>query len=411
MLPTSRRPFTLTSRVLCILIAIVAIGSILNSTSVARSPQQIPDLNELIPEEYKTDPLSSSDHQLASGLVSSISASEWLGPLAPIAISPFFGIACLCGISQFGGDYLPLNSFISDNPVLQNPAVLWAFVILTVVTSLPRLTKVSKPIGQAIDQLEAWAGIITIIVIRFAATASSSDPSEATAMAEVMPAMQMGMFSFTADALFSIAAIINILVINSIKFFFEVSVWLMPLPFVDAMLEAANKTACAALMAIYAWSPLVATGLNLLIFLVCLVAFRWCQRRVTYMRHVLFDPVWCLVQKTYGVPQRNELVVFPQNSIGPFAAKTCLLLTSSSQGWKLKQVRFLLPTKVHEIPAAGNSLTISPGLIINKIKLSGESSGQLLFTRRYSDQLENLAERLRLVAVTESVREEVAVTL
>ena len=136
-----------------------------------------------------------------------------------------------------------MPAFVSSNPVLQNPAVLWAFVALTFVTSLPRLTKVSKPVAQAIDQLEAWSGIVAIIVIRVAA--ATSDPvSESTAMAAV-PVLYCGFFSMSADVLFSIAAIANILVINTVKFFFEVSVWLIPFPFVDAMLNAANKSVCA----------------------------------------------------------------------------------------------------------------------------------------------------------------------
>ncbi len=392
------------SRMLCMLLAIAMIGSILSTSTVAHSPQQIPDLNELIPEEYKTDPLSDTDHQLASGIVSSISASEWLGPLAPIAISPFFGITCLCGISQFGADYLPLNSFISTNPVLQSQTVLWVFLLLTVVTSLPRFTKVSKPVGQAIDQLEAWAGIITIVVIRFAASSGTMEPTDTTAMAETIPMVQMGMFSMTADALFSLAAVINIFVINSIKFFFEVSVWLMPIPFIDGILELANKSICAVLMAIYAWSPMVATALNLLIFAACAIAFRWCQRRVTYMRNVLFDPVWGMIQKSYGVPAGSDLAVFPQSGIGPFAPKTRLLLSRDPRGWKLRQVRFLLPTKVYEFSSDENRLTIKPGLIVNKVHIDGAETGQLVFTRRYSDHLQELAEKMNMsVEDTEDV--------
>ena len=112
------------------------------------------------PEGMLGTPLEDRDARV----VQSITTSEWLGPLAPIAISPFFGITCLAGMSQFGGDYLPLNSFVSDNAALKSPVVFWIFLVLTVMTSVPRLTKVSKPVAQGLDQIETYAGIITILV-------------------------------------------------------------------------------------------------------------------------------------------------------------------------------------------------------------------------------------------------------
>jgi hypothetical protein len=125
---------------------------------------QLPDS---LPPSLTENPLSLGDQQQAQALTQSIQAAEWLGPLAPIAISPFFGITCLAAISQFGGDFLPVNSFVSNNPVLNNPTIFWIFLALTLLTSLPRFTKVSKPAAQAIDQVEAYAGIITILIIRF----------------------------------------------------------------------------------------------------------------------------------------------------------------------------------------------------------------------------------------------------
>lgn len=402
--PHSANYRTLALRLICIAIALVSIGTLLQWQP---QTQEVAQLTDLIPKDMTSDPLSMDDHELASGLAGTVSAMEWLGPLAPIAISPFFGLACLCGISQYGEGWLPLNAFVSENPVLQNPVVLWTFVALTIVTSLPRLTKVSKPVGQAIDQLEAWSGIISIIVIRVAS--ATSDPvTDATAMAAV-PMMHCGFFSVSADVLFSIAAIVNILVINTVKFFFEVSVWLMPFPFVDAILEAANKSVCAALMAVYAWSPFWATMLNVVIFLACLWAFRWCKRQVTYMRSLLFDPVWAMVQKSYGEPKRKSLTVFPQQEIGPFAVRDQAQLVDAGDTWELHQKRMLLPSKSHSIPKSDHLLTIEPGLIVNKIAVAGtDEPTTLMFTRRYNDHLGQLAEMLSLQLAAEESRSSVS---
>ena len=365
-------------RLVCILLATMTLVSLMQSTSSVTEVAQLQD--------FMPNGLSAEDEELASELTGTISAMEWLGPLAPIAISPFFGLACLCAISQYGGDILPFNAFISDNPVLQNPVVLWTFVILTIVTSIPRLSKVSKPVGQAIDQLEAWSGIITIVIIRFAA--SSGDPGTDTAMVAI-PMLQCGVLSMSADVLFSIAAIVNILVINTVKFFFEVSVWLMPFPMVDAMLEAANKSVCAALIAIYAFSPFWATVLNGIIFLGCFLAFRWVKRQVTYMRSIFLDPLWAMVFPSHGVPTTNELTVFPKRDIGPFKARERLQLIDAGDDWELLQKRILFPSRSHLLPKSTNSMELVSGMIVNRINIAGSTS--LLFTRRFHDHLPELA--------------------
>lgn len=370
-----------TLRIGCILLAIVTLSSMLQPPVES----QVAQLQDFIP-----DGLTADDQEKVTGLAGTISTMEWLGPLAPIAISPFFGLACLCAISQYGDGVLPLNAFVSDNPVLQNPAVLWTFVVLTIVTSLPRLTKVSKPVGQAIDQLEAWSGIITIIIIRFAGAAEPA--TDATAMMAVPAVLQCGFLSVSADMLFSVAAIVNILVINTVKFFFEVSVWLMPFPFVDAMLEAANKSVCAALMAVYAFSPMWATILNLVIFLACFAAFRWVKRQTAYMRTILWDPLRSMVQKSYGVPTAKQLTVFPQQEIGPFAVREQLQLIDRGDDWELLQKRLLFPSRSHILPKSTSRLEIAPGLIVNRINVASDSgSSSLLFTRRYNGDLPKLA--------------------
>jgi hypothetical protein len=341
-----------------------------------------------IPENLTENPLTVGDQVKIQTLSSSL---EWLGPLAPIAISPFFGITMLAGLSQFGSEFLPEHSFISNSPVLSNPAVFWIFLGLTILTSLPRFTKISKPLAQAIDQLEAYAGIITIVVIRVLSTMPSGDP----AAVETAMVIEMGALSFSADVLFGIAAIINIVVINSVKFFFEVMVWLIPVPFVDGLLELSNKSLCVVLMVIYVWSPLVATILNLILFTGCLLAFRWVNRRVRYLRTVLGDPVWAMISPGYSVPKRKELVVFPQSGLGPFPAKSKLLLQPTVDGWQLVQSRWFFKPNVLVL-SSESRLTINTGLLLNSLTLIGRESGTLQFSKRYARNIEQLASQIRV---------------
>lgn len=340
--------------------------------------------------------LTPGDQLIADNITQKVSTTEWLGPLAPVAISPFFGITCLAGMSQFGkGTILEQNNFISTNPVLNNPTIFWVFLILTLLTSLPRFTKVSKPMAQALDQLETYSGIITLLVIKVLGSSIGGADGE---MLETAALVQFGIFSFTSDLLLSIAAVINIIVINTIKFFFEVLILITPVPFLDAAFEAGKQATCAGLLAIYAFSPLVATIINLVIFIACLWAYRWIHRRVTYARSVLFDPIFALWNPKYGQPAKPELIVFNEDTLGPFPPKTKLKLTHSESGWQLSQLLMFsigMPKKM-QLDSSDTKIEMQRGIFVNQLNVSGGTNGQLLFSRRYSDHLDPLADLIHV---------------
>ena len=194
------------------------------------------------------DTFDAKDIAATSSWVNSTEVAQWLGPLAPVALSPFFGVTCLSGLALWGPEWATDNALLGQSGPLRNPTLFFVLLGLTVLTSLPRLTKVSKPFAQAVDRLETYAVIVILLAIKVSSSMESGgDPQVAM--------VQLGMLSFTVDTLLAIAMAINILVINSVKFFFEFLVWLTPVPFLDAIFEVCNKSLCAALMAIYAYSP------------------------------------------------------------------------------------------------------------------------------------------------------------
>lgn len=356
---------------------------VVESESLAMAAPQL----EKLGAEFLKSPLSEEDQ----ASMKAISTSEWLGPLAPVALSPFFAITCLAGLSQFGGDYLPVNSFISNNAVLKNEYVFWLFGILTLLTSLPRLTKVSKPFAQAMDMLETYGGIITIIVLRFASSVPTGEPLEPIETAMVV---QMGWMSFPVDVLFSLAAIVNIIVINSVKFFFEVLVWLVPFPFVDALLEIANKGICAGLMAVYAYNPLVATILNLILFVACLYVFSWTKRRVTYWRTMLTDPILALIWPSYSTWSGGRLNGFLKDGLGRIPAKSAVAMEKTDSGWRVTQRRWFFPASVVDLPSSNYSFEVHPGMMTNSIRsqsVDGEAV-ELVMSGRFKKHLDQISE-------------------
>lgn len=325
----------------------------------------------------------------AGSLNETLNLADWLGPLAPVALSPFFGIALLSGLSLYGPDWVTNNALLGSSGPLQNPVLLVIFAGLALLTSLPRLTKVSKPFAQAVDRLETYAVIVILLVIKVVSSMeSTAEPGTEIAM------VQFGVFSVTADTLLAIAMVINVLVINSVKFFFEFLVWLTPVPFLDAVFEVCNKSLCAALMMVYAFSPFVATCINLVLLVVAALMLRWISRRVRFYRTMILDPMIARLWSGFGTPKKPELIVFPKAELGPFPAKSRLRLCRAADGdsWELHQANWWWPAKLH--PVAGKSAKMNRGWVMHTIQID---EGELVTSRRFDSSLSELADQLAII--------------
>lgn len=318
-----------------------------------------------------------------------IAPVDWLGPLAPVALSPFFGITLLSGLAIWGPDFLAGNSLLSAATPLRNPTLFWVFLGLTCLTSVPRFTKVSKPFAQAVDFCETYSVIFILLVIKFMAT--TSGPGEVEPLA-----LQAGFVSFSLETMLAVAAIVNIIVINAVKYFFEFLIWLTPIPMLDALFETCNKVACAALMGLYAFSPLLATIINLILLTIALVIFRWSYRRVQFYRSMVLDPVLSWFFQGWGHPKRPELVVFPRGPYDPFPAKGRLVLRREATGWSLVQRRWFLAERLRQLDPDEHRLVIVPGWLTNNLRVTDRSGRHIefVFSHRYRMYLPEVARSL-----------------
>ena len=342
---------------------------------------------EKIEDQLEGD-FDAADIAATSAWAESLRIADWLGPLAPVALSPFFGVMCLSGLALWGPEWVTDNALLGQSGPLQSELVFFIFLGLALLTSLPRLTKVSKPFAQAVDRLETYAVIVILLVLKFV---SSLDGQGVDSAPTEVAMIQLGVFSFTVDTLLALAMIVNVLVVNSVKFFFEFLIWLTPIPLVDAIFEVCNKTLCATLMAVYAFSPTIATVLNLMILFVAAILFRWISRRVRFFRTMVFDPVLSQLWSAYRRPDKGELIVFPKQDLGPFQDKSRLRLTKDEEGWTLQEANWLMPSKQHKLPADPKP-RVRRGWVMNRVE-AGEVV--LIFSRRYdANTLRELIEQL-----------------
>ncbi len=369
------------------------------------APSEVAPAKSLLPsaKSLETAEFGSKDIAAASGWLGASHIADWLGPLAPVALSPFFGVSCLSGMAIWGPDWMTNNAMLGENSPLRNPTLFMVLMGLTMLTSLPRLTKVSKPFAQAVDRLETYSVIVILLAVKLVASMNQAE----TAAPEIAM-VQLGIVSVSIDTLLAIAMIVNVLVINSVKFFFEFMVWLTPIPALDACFEVLNKTLCAGLMAIYAFSPTIATVINLLLLGIAGLMLRWISRRVRFYRTMIFDPILAAIWKGFGSPKRPELIVFPKAALGPFAAKSRLQLAKQDdgEGWQLSEANWWRRPRSLALAAAPIP-TLSRGWVMHSLRVIG-TDGQtieLCFSRRYDWALEELAEQLGVQVEDSASRE------
>jgi hypothetical protein len=355
---------------------------------------------------YSKDAMS-TDTAKGGQLVKKISSIQVLAPLAPVALSPFFGITCLSGTSILcSKGVLPKNEFLMGNPALNNGLVFVVFLALTIATSLPKMTAVSKGVAQAVDQLETYAGIITYAAVIYLAGSGHDGGTQQVVY-------QAGLISFTRDTLLMAAAAVNIIVINTVKWFFEFLVWLSPIPGLDAAFEAANKVVTAMLATVYAFSPYLALLLNIVLFLVSLAMFNWTRRRVKYFRVMYGEPVLAkLLHKTdFSPPERVRakvsavidqgrplLRVFPVHKIGKIKKHELCYLVSGKEGLSLVRFRLLRGPKIGTLGKANTQIEIRTGLLTNTLEIQSpdlQKPATLAFSKVYNAQLEGIADSLR----------------
>lgn len=337
---------------------------------------------------------------LAAGQDLSAQVIDWLGPAAPLALSPFFGVTCLSGLAIWGPDWLQARGWLQPDGPLNSPWVFWVFLSLTLLTSLPRFIKVTKPLAQLAEQVELYSVLVMLLVVRFAVgNGGETDPAGSAAGPVVAVA---GIGAFTGEVLLYVALLINLIVINAVKICFELLVWMTPVPFIDALFELANKSFCGGLMALYAFSPFLATVFNLLIFTAAALVFRWVSRITVFYRTILLDYALATLFGRSWRAGDLPVIGFNSNPWRGYAPRSCLALDRAEAGWTIGRCGWFRFGREIELPDRDYRLEIVPGALTSDLIWSGPNGEKLLLviTRRYADAMPDLARLLngRLVS-------------
>ncbi len=280
-----------------------------------------------------------------------------LGPLSPLAMSPFFGVTVLSGLAQWEeaawlGPWLSDQTLVAKSPVLKHPATFWIFLGLTLLTSLPRLTKVSKPIAQALDWVESYSVLLITLVIFGVGWAAGDPGALQNAGRDSLVASdgvaQAGLLALTWGAVLMVVAVINYLVVHSVRFLLELLVWLSPIPLIDALFDGLNKTVCLGLLLLYVVSPLLSLLLNVAIFVACLWLYAWLRPRLDYHWHFWIEPWWQWWFPNYRAFDGRHLWCFAEQDFGPFRRYDRLQVYAWEGKWMMIRYDWFWRKQVHE---------------------------------------------------------------
>lgn len=315
--------------------------------------------------------LADSSNETIDQFTNQIAASDWLGPLAPVALSPFFGLAMLTGAATYGPEWLTERTgLLGSGGGFDSPTLFWVMVTLAVVSSLPRLSKLSKPLALACENLETYSSIIILLCIRMFVAKEATVGDEAS--------LQAGL---PADVLISIAVALNVIIINAVKLFFEFLIWLVPFPSVDAVLEAGNKLLCAGLMGLYMFSPTLATILNLALLFVCVLVFGWVRRKSMYYRNIIAVPLLERMLPNWFAEPGERFTAFLRE--GQLGLPKCSRVTVDPDGntaiiegrWWFRRVRVEL-TDFRSV--------VERGLLSDTVRLKSSNQDEIILARRKS---------------------------
>jgi len=330
---------------------------------------------------------------LAASSSLSTRAVDWLGPAAPLALSPFFGMTCLSGLAIWGPEWMPAKGWLDGAGPLNNQWVFWIFLTLTILTSLPRFMKVTKPVAQLAEQAETYCVLVMLFIVRFVASTTGPEVASAIGQPEIMAA---GIGQMTTDMLLYIVLLINVIVINGVKVCFELLVWMTPFPFIDAIFESANKAVCAGLMTLYAFSPLLATIMNLVLFLAAAIVFRWVTRISGFYRAILLDYARATFFGRKWKPGTQPVLGFTSNAWKGMPARARVALYRMEKGWAVCPVGWFFNGREIAFPDTDFRLHMVPGMLTTDLVLAG-SDGQsltLVITRYYAEGIPELAKLL-----------------
>ncbi len=219
------------------------------------------------------------------------------GPMPAVAGTPFLGLAVLSGAALLSDTDLVRNSdsrFVRgfhDNALLveaRRYATLPLFIALlalALLTYMANSGKLRGSVGKLLRAAEDSSVLVTyglLALVTFFGAAHPAPPPHV---------VQMGFWSVSADVVLAVGFALALGVMMTVRFAFDVLIWLTPVPFVDFLFETIKKLLSLSFLGLYFLSPVAASSVGLLVLLPALFLYGWALRIFSFAFRIVLRPV------------------------------------------------------------------------------------------------------------------------
>lgn len=323
---------------------------------------------------------------------------QQLGLLGPMALNPYLTLLITSIAAKMGFG----NSLIATNPIFDSYLVMFIASLCLVLTILPKLfTKLAAPVSMVAAYVETKAAILINILVMIAPYVLRLESDLVSSNL-----YQLSIFPASFELVFSIGiGVYYLIVVMTVRLFFEFMIYLIPVPFIEMLLETVKNGVSFGLIVLAIFFPLLAVFVNIVFFIVCLFLYRKASRYTDKQFFLLAKPLWFSIFKVGG--GLNEILlpdlqigksfdfaipVIVENRIGPFSAGTRATLLADNDVLILAKKRCFRSPKQYKL-----ELTISIIEIRNfKISFFNSEDKEVFFTNNiYKKDIESISKTLK----------------
>jgi hypothetical protein len=220
------------------------------------------------------------------------------GPMPAVAGTPFLGLAVLSGAALFSDTDFVRNSdspFVRgfhDNALLAEARryatlpLFLSLIALALLTYMANSGKIRGAVGKMLRAAEDSSVLVTYallaLVTLFGAARAAPAPKVAL----------MGLWSVPTDILVTVGLAMALGVMMTVRFAFDVLIWLSPFPFIDFTFETLKKLLSLTFLALYFLSPVAASSVGLLVLLPALFLYGWALRIFSFAFRIVLRPLF-----------------------------------------------------------------------------------------------------------------------
>jgi len=336
---------------------------------------------------------------------------QQLGLLGPMALNPYLTLLITSIAAKMGFG----NSFIATNPIFDSYLIMFIAAVCLVLTILPKLfSKLAAPISMAASYVETKAAILISIIVMVAPHILKLESDLVSTNI-----VQMSILPVSLKLFFTIGiGVYYLMVVMTVRLFFEFMIYLIPIPFIDLLFETAKNGVSFGMIILAIFFPVLALFINVLFFVVCLFLYRRASRFTDKQFFLLAKPLWFSIFKVGG--GLNEILipdlqigksfdlanpVIVENRIGPFSAGSKVILLVDKDVVILAKKRWFRSPKQYGLEFAIKVIELRN----LKISFFNSEDKEIFFTNKiYKRDIESISKILnaevRIATTSEAIK-------